>query len=312
MIEDKLPILHEVIKILYLLIFYLQKAREKNIKVEEIDDEEEENENKSISEFQTLISQAQQNIKNIEKQTTQLIPIKNTIISTTDEEEKEISKKLNPIINNVNDSRQKMNSIIEQLKSQLESGENEEIDEAELRLKKNLFDAMIKKYQHTIQRFQEAENQIKKIKETKLIRGAEIALGEELEEQKRKEIIDNPQKVKQIYEDKLKQKAPVQLINAVRDLEERHQDIKRLEKSVLELHKMILQLNVLVHYQGEMIDNIVENISIAKNAIIKGEKELNGAKNKMNCTRKIKCIIMIVVIAALLIIIIPIIVKFVK
>ena len=205
-----------------------------------------------------------------------------------------------------------MNSIIEQLKPQLKSEENEEADEAELRLKKNLFDAMIKKYQHTIQRFQEAENQIKKIKETKLIRGAEIALGEELEEQKRKEIIDNPQKVKQIYEDKLKQKAPVQLINAVRDLEERHQDIKRLEKSVLELHKMILQLNALVQYQGEMIDNIVTNISQAKDAIIKGEKELDGAKNKMNCTRKIKCIIMIVVIAALLIIIIPIIVKFVK
>ena len=81
---------------------------------------------------------------------------------------------------------------------------------------------------------------------------------------------------------------------------------------MLELHKMILQLNALVQYQGEMIDNIVTNISQAKDAIIKGEKELGAAKNKMNCTRKIKCIIMIVVIAALLIIIIPIIVKFVK
>jgi t-SNARE complex subunit (syntaxin) len=205
-----------------------------------------------------------------------------------------------------------MNSIIEQLKPQLKSEENEEADEAELRLKKNLFDAMIKKYQHTIQRFQEEESKIKKIKETKLVRGAEIALGEELDEQRRKEVIENPQMVKQIYEDKLKQKAPVKLINAVRDLEERHQDIKRLEKSVLELHKMILQLNALVQYQGEMIDNIVTNISQAKDAIIKGEKELGAAKNKMNCTRKIKCIIMIVVIAALLIIIIPIIVKFVK
>ena len=241
-----------------------------------------------------------------------MIPIKNKINNTTDEEEKEISEKLNTIINNANDSRQKMNSIIEQLKPQLKSEENEEADEAELRLKKNLFDAMIKKYQHTIQRFQEEESKIKKIKETKLIRGAEIALGEELDEQRRKEVIENPQTVKQMYEDKLRQNAPVGLINAVRDLEERHQDIKRLEKSVLELHKMILQLNVLVQYQGEMIDNIVANISQAKDVIIKGEKELDGAKNKMNCTRKIKCIIMIVAIAALLIIIIPIIVKFVK
>lgn len=250
-----------------------------------------------------------------------MIPIRNTIINKTDEEEKEISQKIITIINNVNSSKAKMKTIIDTLKEELNKLKDEidnnkdndnnkdKPDEAELRLKRNLFDAMIKKYQHTMQRFQEEESKIKSIKETKLIRGAEIALGQELDEQERKEIIENPQMVKQIYVDKLGQKASNKFINALRDLEERHQDIKKLEKSVLEVHKMIMQLNLIVQYQGEMIDNIVTNINIAKDAVIKGEKNINRAKKKMECTKKIKCIIMIVVLAALLIIIIPIIIK---
>ena len=250
-----------------------------------------------------------------------MIPIRNTIINKTDEEEKEISEKIITIINNVNSSKAKMKTIIDILKEELNKLKDEidnnkdndnnkdKPDEAELRLKRNLFDAMIKKYQHTMQRFQEEESKIKSIKETKLIRGAEIALGQELDEQERKEIIENPQMVKQIYVDKLGQKASDKLINALRDLEERHKKKKKLEKSVLEVHKMIMQLNLIVQYQGEMIDNIVTNINIAKDAVIKGEKNIDGEKKKMECTKKIKCIIMIVVLAALLIIIIPIIIK---
>ena len=49
---------------------------------------------------------------------------------------------------------------------------------------------MVKKYQHIIERFQKEENEIKAIKETKLVRGAEIALGvEELDEEERERIL---------------------------------------------------------------------------------------------------------------------------
>ena len=266
-------------------------------------------ENDEISEFQSLISQAQNHIQNIEKQIGQLIPIKGRIIDTTAEEEQEISKKLNNIINNVNNSKIKMDNIIKNLKPQLIL-DDQKPDEVDIRIKKNLFDAMIKKYQNTLQRFQEEENEIKRIKETKLVRGAEIALGQELDEQERKELIENPQILQQIYEDKLKQKAHVKLINAVQDLEERHKDIKNLEKSVLQMHKMIMELNLLVQYQGEMIDNIAININKAKDYVIKAEGEIIKGKKNMERTKKIKCIIMIVIIAILLIIIIPILIRF--
>lgn len=311
MFEDKLPILFEVFIYFNYYIYSknLQKAKEKGIKIsqiEEIDtDTEEKNE---ISEFQTLISKAQEHIKNIEKQISLIIPLKNRVNDAMGEEDVEVSKKINSIINKVDDSKNKMDKIIKSLKDQLNPDETNK-EQTEVRVKKNLFDSMIKKYQNTLQRFQDEEGEIKKNKETKLIRGAEIALGQDLNEEERKEVIENPQMVQQIYEAKLKQKPDVKLINAVQDLEERHKEIKNLETSILQLHKMVVELNLLVQYQGEMIDNIVDNINSAKEYIKKGEVQVGKAKKNMECTRKIKCIIIIVVIVVLLIILIPILVK---
>ena len=174
-----------------------------------------------------------------------------------------------------------MDKIIKNLESDLNEDKYENIDDSDLRLKKNLFDPMIKKYQNVIQKFQSEENDMKQIKETKLIRNAEIGLGRDLTENEKISIIEDPKMIQQIYADKLKGKAHVKLQNAVRDLEERHIDIKKLEKSIIDLTTMITELNKLVIYQGEMIDNIVENVSKSKDYIFKAERELNKAKEKM-------------------------------
>ena len=186
------------------------------------------------------------------------------------------------------EARGRMDKIIKSLESELKNDENDENsdpnkkgDDSDLRLKKNLFDAMIKKYQKVIQKFQDEESEMKQIKETKLIRNAEIGLGRDLTEKEKENIIEDRKMIQQIYEDKLKGKADIKLQNAVRDLEERHKDIKKLEKSIIELSNMITELNKLVQYQGEMIDNIVENVSKSKDYIFKAERELNKAKEKM-------------------------------
>ena len=44
---------------------------------------------------------------------------------------------------------------------------------------------------------------------------------------------------------------------------------------------MITELNKLVQYQGEMIDNIVENVSKSKDYIIKAEGELGDGRDNM-------------------------------
>ena len=226
---------------------------------------------------------------------------------------------MNNISNDIIESRGRMDKIIKELESELKNDQNDENadpniikDDSDLRLKKNLFDAMIKKYQNVIQKFQSEESEMKQIKETKLIRDAEIGLGQDLTKKEKENIIEDPKMIQQIYENKLKGKPHNKLQNVVRDLQERHEDIKKLEKSIIELSNMITELNKLVQYQGEMIDNIVENVSKSKDYITKAEKELVAGKEKMKCKKNLKCTIAIIASIALLIIIIPIIVKFTK
>ena len=226
---------------------------------------------------------------------------------------------MNNISNDIIESRGRMDKIIKELESELKNDQNDENadpniikDDSDLRLKKNLFDAMIKKYQNVIQKFQSEESEMKQIKKTRLIRDAEIGLGQDLTEKEKENIIEDPKMIQQIYENKLKGKAHIKLQNAVRDLEERHKDIKKLEKSIIELSNMINELNKLVQYQGEMIDNIVENVGKSKDYITKAEKELVAGKEKMKCKKNLKCTIAIIASISLLIIIIPIIVKFTK
>ena len=226
---------------------------------------------------------------------------------------------MNNISNDIIESRGRMDKIIKELESELKNDQNDENadpniikDDSDLRLKKNLFDAMIKKYQNVIQKFQSEESEMKQIKKTRLIRDAEIGLGQDLTEKEKENIIEDPKMIQQIYENKLKGKPHNKLQNVVRDLQERHEDIKKLEKSIIELSNMINELNKLVQYQGEMIDNIVENVSKSKDYITKAEKELVAGKEKMKCKKNLKCTIAIIASIALLIIIIPIIVKFTK
>ena len=235
----------------------------------------------SITEISSLISKSASYIKSIEAQTDKLINIKNIVMNSTNEEEEEISQTLSEIYEKVDSSKIKMDKIIQYINNYLRLGDENKMDDSDFRINKNLFNSMLIKYRHSIERFYEEESKINKIKENKLIRSAEIALDQELNEKQKDEIIQNPQKVQQIYANKLKGKAHIKLQYAVRDLEERHKDLLKLEKSINELHNMIIQLRQLVTYQGEMIDNIAENVNQAKDYIIKGETHINKGHERM-------------------------------
>ena len=253
-------------------------------------------------------------LKFIEKKNDELMELRNEVENAIDsKKEGEISNDMNNIISDVQVKQKSLKNIIDNLKDQITKlKENEkEKDNPETRIKQNLFGALTKKYQDVSIKFQTIENEIKNLIQEKMIRGAEIALGQDLDEKQKNEILNDPKIVQKYYEDKLTGKAHVVLLNAVSDLEERHKEIKTLEKSILQLHNLIMELNQLVHLQGEMIDNIEQNIKQAKEYVQKAEKNVIIANENYQKSRKKKCIILIIAIVILLIIIIPILIKFI-
>ena len=251
----------------------------------------EKEEDQSMKDFSSTIATCQSKIKSIDAQIDNLMRLKAEVISSTGQEERQISNKINMIVNSVQTTQNEMDKLIKELKAMLNT-EGGDINDPELRIKNNLFGSMLRKYQNTCMRFQREESNIKNIIETKLVRAAEIAVNQELTEEQRKEVIENPQMVQQMYENKLTGAAHIKLQNAVRDLEERHRDIKKLEKSILQVHNMIQELNSLVKYQGEIIDNIEINIKSAKNYVFKAEKTINCKYKCAKCCHdlKMKCL----------------------
>ena len=261
----------------------------------------------SLDNFNKLISESNYNIKFIEKKLEELKAKKSSLLDANKDEELELSKKIININDDITEARGRMDKIIKDLEKELD--QESEKDDSELRTKQNLFDSMIKKYQRVIQRLSDEETNMKNIKEEKLIRNAEIGIGRDLTKKEKEQVMENPKIIEQIYKDRLQGKGHDKLLNAVRDLEDRHKDIKKLEKSIIELSKMVTELSKLVKYQGELIDNIVENVSKSKDYVDQAEIHLEKGKENLESARKKKCIIAIIVCVILLIILIPVLVK---
>ena len=261
------------------------KANKKGLKISLPEDDESTND--EISEFSSLLSEVQSNLKFIENKNDELIELRNEIENIIDsKKETEISEKMNKIILDVQIKQKKIKIIIDNLNEQLtEINKNKKNkNNTEFRIKQNLFGSITKKYQNIIIKFNSIENEIKNIIQIKMIRRVEIALGHDLNEKEKNDILNAPKMVQKIYEKKLTGAAHVKLINTINDLEERNKEIKNLEKSIIKLNNLIIELNKLVYLQGEMIDNIEQNIKQAKDYVLEAEGNINESlKNVKKC-----------------------------
>ncbi|KAJ3148521.1 Syntaxin-1A, partial [Irineochytrium annulatum] len=93
------------------------------------------------------------------------------------------------------------------------------------------------------------------------------------------------------------QKAEAQ--RALRDIQDRHQDVQRIEKSIIELQQLFIDMSVLVSVQGEMLNQIEINVNDAVDQTDKGVDALRAAVKLQKKTRKKMCIIIALLIVAI-------------
>lgn len=61
----------------------------------------------------------------------------------------------------------------------------------------------------------------------------------------------------------------MQALDAMAEIQERHEAIKDLERSLVDLHQVFLDMSVLVDAQGEMLDNIQQQVWSTQACILK-------------------------------------------
>ncbi|XP_071538470.1 syntaxin-like isoform X3 [Panulirus ornatus] len=87
------------------------------------------------------------------------------------------------------------------------------------------------------------------------------------------------------------------------DLQERHEALIKLEKSITELHQMFQEISILVHEQGETVNRIENNVFEAHTKTEKGKEELITAQANQKKALKKKFILAIIISVVLLCII---------
>uniref|UniRef100_A0A3Q2CYL4 Syntaxin 2b n=1 Tax=Cyprinodon variegatus TaxID=28743 RepID=A0A3Q2CYL4_CYPVA len=74
---------------------------------------------------------------------------------------------------------------------------------------------------------------------------------------------------------------------ALNEIESRHQDIMRLESSIRELHAMFMDMAMLVETQGDMVNNIENNVSNAAEYIYRAKEETKKAVRYQKKSRRV-------------------------
>ena len=264
---------------------------------------EKEKENIELQNFIKSTREIQSKIKILKTNNDNLRSLKTLLIQSVAAEDKsKYNMKISSIIEESSNIQKEIKTTLENnFKTFIKDLDiNTNLFEQEKRISRNLHGATVKNFQDVMLEFQSLESDLKSTNEGMIIRSAEIVINRQLSREEKKNIIESPEIAQKLIEEKLSGQAHSKLQNALQDLQERHDEIRKLEASILAVHALIEELAGLVRLQGEMIDNICDNISAAKDDAIKAEEDIFVSKKNMIHARKKKCVILIIILIVIL------------
>lgn len=97
-----------------------------------------------------------------------------------------------------------------------------------------------------------------------------------------------------------------QIMDTVSEIQERHDTVKEIERSLMDLHQIFLDMAALVEAQGHHLNDIESHVAHASSFVRRGVVDMEMAKDYQKSSRKWTCIAIIVGAIILCIILIPI------
>ncbi|XP_027187073.1 syntaxin-132-like isoform X2 [Cicer arietinum] len=107
----------------------------------------------------------------------------------------------------------------------------------------------------------------------------------------------------QIFQKAILEAGRGQVVNTVEEIQERHDAVKEIEKKLLDLHQIYLDMAVLVDAQGEILDNIESQVTNTTDHVRMGNDALHTAKSLQKKSRKCMMIAIILILLIAIIIV---------
>ncbi|XP_074577090.1 syntaxin-132-like [Curcuma longa] len=111
----------------------------------------------------------------------------------------------------------------------------------------------------------------------------------------------------QIFQKAIQEQGRGQVMDTLAEIQERHNTVKDLERKLLELQQIFIDMAVLVDAQGEMLDNIETQVSSAVDHVQSGTVALQKAKKLQKNSRKWMCFAIIILLLIVVIIVVAVI-----
>lgn len=258
---------------------------------------------KFMEQFFLEVEEMQNDLANIALGTQQISELnQRAVLATSNTEEMAVSNELTLVIESTNKLATHAKGILEIIKKETaEKKKDKNTAVSELRIRDNMCATLTKKFMDCMKDYQKAQQKYKKDMKNKVKRQVQIVKPDASEDEI--DAVMRSPDPGSIYKTAILQ-GPA---DAVRDVylhvQDKYQDVLRLEQSVAELHQMFLDLALLVEQQGEMLDQIEFQVRTAANYVEQGNQEVVKALKSQKSARKKKCCLLFVGITIILIIV---------
>ncbi|KAI4348461.1 hypothetical protein L6164_009184 [Bauhinia variegata] len=108
----------------------------------------------------------------------------------------------------------------------------------------------------------------------------------------------------QIFQKAIREQGRGQIMDTLAEIQERHTAVREVERKLLDLQQIFLDLAVLVEAQGDMLDNIETQVSSAVDHVQQGNTALMKAKKLQKNSRKWMCIAIIILLIIVAVIVV--------
>jgi len=275
-----------------------RKSRKESHKESHIS--EEEKRANQLKEFFVEVNEVKASNKKIEEKVQELKAAHEKMLKQAKPDDKDVNE-----VEEINaEIRREANNVRNKLKSM--ETETEKKDEAnkgqqttEVRIRKVQQATLSRRFIDSFTEYNKVQNEYRDGCKERMRKQLEV-MGQEHDDSHLEEMIqtDNPDVFQQQvqYSDKEGRRA-------LSEVEMRHREIMKLEKSLQELHELFLDMARMVENQGETIDRIDNNVIESTQLVTSAKVETKKAVKYQKAARKKKIIIACVVVGIILIII---------
>ncbi|GAA0186568.1 hypothetical protein LIER_33856 [Lithospermum erythrorhizon] len=171
------------------------------------------------------------------------------------------------------------------------------------RSRTNMTNALTKKFKEVMSEFQALRRKIDDEYREVVERRVLTVTGTRADEETINQLIETGNS-EQIFQIAMQDTGRGQVLSTVEEIQERHDAVREIEKKLLDLHQIYLDLAVLVEAQGDMLDNIETQVSNAVDHVQSGNTALQTAKKLQKSSRKCMCIAIIILLLIIAIVVV--------